>query len=111
MSKSKTFIHTVFFTVAILLSSLSFAADKTAGAAITGDMRDLKVVSCKDIMRDTGEYRAIALGVLHGYFLGKKGTTRYDHTKLSDASDKFTEYCLDNPNTKAIKAMATLLKK
>ena len=57
-----------------------------------------------------GNFVLVALGVLHGYFLGKKGATGYVPAALSKASDDFTEYCLDHPAEKAIDAFAKFAK-
>ena len=65
---------------------------------------DLNNYQCKDIMRLSGEDRDIAIGVFHGYLLGKKNTTKYDAQKLAGATDEVLEFCLDNPNTKALQA-------
>jgi hypothetical protein len=65
---------------------------------------------CKDVMRMSGEDRQIAIGVMHGYFLGKKGATSYVSESLSKASDDFTEYCLDHPSDKAFDAFAKFVK-
>ena len=56
------------------------------------------------IMRATDD-RDAAISFLHGYFLGKKGETDLDTEKLAEATDKFIEYCLDNPSKGALAAM------
>jgi len=65
---------------------------------------------CKDVMRMSGEDRAITLGVLHGYRLGKKGATKFVSDDLAKVSDKFVEYCLDNPREKAMASFEKLAK-
>ena len=45
-----------------------------------------------------------------GYLLGKKGTTEFDTEKMSEATDKFIEYCLDNPTAKALDVMGKFIK-
>ena len=59
-------------------------------------------VLCKDVMRQTGEDRVIALAMVHGYRLGKKNTTQCNPQELVEISDKFVEYCLDHPSEKAL---------
>ena len=71
---------------------------------------DLENYACKDVMRMSGEDRVIAFAVLHGYALGKKGTTKYVPADLSKITDSFTEHCLSNPNEKALQAFAKLAK-
>lgn len=65
---------------------------------------------CKDIMRLSSDERAIALGVLHGYYLGKAGATQYVSSKLGKQSDDFIEYCLDHPNDQALSTFAKFAK-
>jgi hypothetical protein len=62
------------------------------------------------IMRLSGGDRDISLGVIHGYLLGRKGTSKYQSEKLAEATDDFVESCLDNPTAMAIKTMKTILK-
>jgi hypothetical protein len=48
---------------------------------------------CKDIMRMSGEERGVALGVMHGYALGKKGATSFKSDESNALSNDFIEYC------------------
>jgi hypothetical protein len=85
----------------------------SAGIAFadTNDSKDMNSFICKDIMRLSGENRDIAMAFVHGYFLGKKGSTTYKTDKLAAATDEFIETCLDNPNANALKTMGDILKK
>ena len=65
---------------------------------------------CKDVMRKSGEERAVTMGVLHGYRLGKKGATTFVSQNLAKMSDEFVEYCLDNPHEKAMASFEKLAK-
>jgi hypothetical protein len=71
---------------------------------------DLDRYLCKDLMRMSGDDRVIALSALHGYTLGRKGTTKYVPAELSKISDSFIEHCLSNPNDKALPAFSRLAK-
>jgi hypothetical protein len=71
-------------------------------AAETDELRRIDEVTCKDIMRTSGEDRVIALALLHGYFLGKKGMTTMDAEAMGQVSDEFIEYCLDHPGDPAL---------
>jgi hypothetical protein len=42
--------------------------------------------------------------------LGKKNTTRYVPAELGDATDKFMDYCLDNPKDNALAAFEKFTK-
>jgi hypothetical protein len=52
----------------------------------------------------SGAERDLALAFVHGYMLGKKGTTRYDIEKLSAITDRFLDYCLDHPTENALRS-------
>lgn len=75
-----------------------------AGGSAVAEESDLGSSSCKDVMRMSGEDRDVALAFVHGYALGKKGTTRYDVEKLSEITDRFLDYCLDHPAENALRS-------
>ena len=89
-----------------LLTAAAITALFFGGSAALAEekpqMKDMADSLCKDVMRYSGEDRVIALAILHGYRLGKKNTTKYDPEALGQISDKYLEYCLDNPNEKAL---------
>lgn len=78
-------------------ASVSFSDEKSDGVE-----KDINDYLCKDVMRMTGEDRSVSLGILHGYMLGVKGTTKFNHAELLGITDRFVENCLDNPQSKAL---------
>ena len=86
------------------------------GGALSGtamgqdEQKDISSYSCKDVMRMSGTDRELALAVLHAFILGKKGTTKFDVPKLTNATDEFVEYCLDNPKDNALAVMEKFTK-
>lgn len=104
----------MLLSVAIATSSLMFAAGAQAESpksqAAKAQTTKLNAFLCKDIMRLSSDDRSVALGMLHGYFLGKKGATEYVDSDLARATDDFIEYCLDRPNDKAMEAFAKFAK-
>ncbi len=80
-----------------------------AGAA-EGEVVDITHYLCKDIMRMSDDERAVSMGVLHGYRLGKKGETTFVSEDLAKVSNDFVEYCLDNPHEKAMASFEKLAK-
>lgn len=99
MSKAKLVSTIIVMAVVFCVSAWgpSFAQDK--------ETRDLNNYTCKDIKRLSRGDRDVEIGVLHAYLLGKKGVTKFNVEKLSEATDQFIEYCLDNPNAKALETM------
>jgi len=100
---AKAFIFTA--VVGGILGSVAVAEEKKEEKGT----RNLNDYSCKDVMR-LDEDREIAMGVLHGFLLGKKGTTEYQTDKLAEATDKFIEYCLDHPNDKAVDTLSKFVQ-
>jgi len=99
-------------SAAALAAALLLVAGHSAAqqSAKSDKSDDLDRYLCKDLMRMSSDDRATALSVLHGYTLGKKGTTKYVPADLSKISDSFIEHCLSNPNEKALQAFAKLAK-
>ena len=71
---------------------------------------DLGGYLCKDLMRLSGEDRQIALALIHGYRLGKSGTTRFESDSLSQMTDRFIDYCLDHPAENALQSFEKFAK-
>jgi hypothetical protein len=80
------------------------AAIGSALAQDNGD-RSFDQYTCKDVMRESGENRDVAIAFVHGYLLGKANATKYNVEVLEKQSDAFVDYCLNNPNEKALDAM------
>ena len=92
-----------------LLFSLSVGS---VGVAVGQDetTKDLNDYTCKDVMRMSGGDRDMAIVSFHAFVLGKKGTTEFNVLKLGQATDRFVEYCLDNPKEKALSVMEKMTK-
>ena len=98
-----------------IFKSLSLASALVLTVSVThADQHDksgdLNNHLCKDLMRMDGSDRDISMGFYHGYMLGKKSTTKFEADKLSGITDEIIEYCLDNPNVKALDAFAKYTK-
>ena len=94
---------------AVTLAALSLGG-VGALAEEPSSQRDLSSQSCKDVMRLSGKDREIALAFVHGYVLGKKGTTRYEIPVLAQITDKFIDYCLDHPTENALQSFEKIAK-
>jgi len=75
-----------------------------------GEMKDLKDISCKEVMRLSGEERDISIAFVHGYMLGKNKSTQYEIEKLAGITDAFIDYCLDHPGEKALESFEKVYK-
>jgi len=79
------------------------------GAAQDNKDRAVEQYSCKDIMRETGANRDVAIAFLRGFVLGKSGSTKFNIDVLHKQSDDFIERCLTNPDEKAMDAMVKVI--
>ena len=70
--------------------------------AAANEMEDVEKYTCKQIMRLDGNDREGAIAFLHGYLIGQSKSSSFGPEKKSEATDKFTDTCLDNPSRKAV---------
>jgi hypothetical protein len=87
-------------TAAALL--VGFGLDST-WAQDTKD-RTVEQYTCKDVMRESGANRDVVIAFLHGFLLGKSGSSKFNVDVLRKQSDDFIERCLENPGEKAVDA-------
>ncbi|HSZ65609.1 MAG TPA: HdeA/HdeB family chaperone [Xanthobacteraceae bacterium] len=99
--KASTTIALNAFVVSAILS----AGWMTAQAANT---RTIDQYTCKDVMREHGDNRDVTIAFLHGFLLGKSGSSAFDIDALHKQTGDFIEYCLDNPSAKAVDAMSKI---
>ena len=78
-------------------TGVAFAQDK--------DDRSVDQYLCKDIMRDSGASRDVAMAFIHAYLLGRANATTFNVAKMRQQNEAFINRCLDNPNEKALDAM------
>jgi hypothetical protein len=71
--------------------------------------RTIEQYSCKDIMRESGANRDVAIAFLRGFMLGKSGSTKFNLDVLHKQSDNFIERCLANPDERAMDAMTKVI--
>lgn len=96
---------------AIVASALvAFVTVPCASIAQDSKDRAVELYECRDIMRDSGVSRDISIAFLHGYLLGKSGSSKFNLDAIKDQTDAFIEKCLSNPNDKAVDVMMTVKK-
>ena len=84
---------------------MTFIGTYAIAVAQDSSARNVDQYTCKDIMRDSDDSRTISIAFLHGYLLGKSGSSAFDQEALAKQTDSFIDYCLDHPNEKAAAAM------
>ena len=82
-----------------------------ASAAWAQDMnRTVDQYKCRDVMREAGANRDIAIAFLHGFLLGKSGSQSFNLDALHKQTESFIDHCLSNPDGKAIDSMTAVRK-
>jgi hypothetical protein len=100
----KTLRKAAMVGAAVLLAGLGLSP---ASAQNTKD-RTIEQFQCKDVMRESGVNRDVAMAFLHGFLLGKSGISNFNIDVLRKQSDAFIERCLANPDEKAVTVMAQI---
>jgi hypothetical protein len=88
----------------VLLAALGLGRSQ----AQQGNSRTVEQYTCKDVMREHGSNRDVTIAFLHGYLLGKSGSSTFDTDTLHKQTGDFIERCLDNPGEKAVDVMAKI---
>ena len=88
------------------VSALLAASIAASVASAEPQPRTIEQYMCKDVMRESGANRDVAIAFLHGYLLGKSGGSKFDLEVLHKQTDAFIEQCLDKPAQKAVDVMA-----
>jgi hypothetical protein len=70
------------------------------------NIRNIEQYTCKDVMREHGANRDVTISFLHGFLLGKSGSSTFNLDVLHKQTNDFIERCLDNPGERAVDAMA-----
>jgi hypothetical protein len=91
---------------AIAVVSLLAGVGLGSGSAQDNKERTVEQYLCKDVMRESGGNRDVAIAFLHGFLLGKSGGSKFNLDILHKQSDDFIERCLNNPGEKAVDAMS-----
>jgi len=91
--------------IAVVLSTMHDVFGTGAALAQGNDERSVDQYLCKDIMRDSGASRDVAMAFIHAYLLGRANATTFNVAKMRQQNEAFINRCLDNPNEKALDAM------
>ena len=93
---------------ATLLGLVVLLLASNFGPAAAQDAKDRSIeqYSCKDVVRESGVDRDVAIAFLHGFLLGKSGGAKFNLDVLHKQSNDFIERCLDHPAERALDAMS-----
>jgi hypothetical protein len=65
----------------------------------------IETYTCRDLLRETGSERDVAIAFMHGYVLGRTNAAKFDVETLRKQSAAFVERCLDDPKQPALETM------
>ena len=100
---------TIVRQVALMVSvSLLIALGSSAAPAQDAKDRSVEQYSCRDIVRESGADRDVAIAFLHGFLLGKSGSSKFNLDALHKQSVDFIERCLDNLSGRALDTMSKI---
>jgi hypothetical protein len=74
-------------------------------SAIAQNDISIETYSCREILREAGPERDVAVAFIHGYILGKAGASKLQIAALRKQTSMFIERCLDNPQASALESM------
>jgi hypothetical protein len=94
----------------IISGAISIAAMTRDALAQAQVDRTIEQFECRDVMRESGSDREVAVAFLHGYLMGKSGVSKFNLDALRKQTDDFVEKCLNNPTEKAVDVMAGVKK-
>src|SRR4026207_1128590 len=97
------------YRAAVLCAAILIGVSIAPISAQDSKDRTVEQYSCKDIMRESGANRDVAIAFLRGFMLGKSGSAKFNLDVLHKQSDDFIERCLTNPDEKAMDAMAKII--
>lgn len=83
----------------------AFCAVLGVSPASAQDTRTIEQYTCKDILREHGSNRDVAIAFLHGFLLGKSGGSSFQVETLAKQTDDFIDRCIDTPQEKAVNVM------
>jgi hypothetical protein len=92
-------------TLAAMIVTVTFIGMPALAIGQDRSARNIDQFTCKEIMQESNDGRATSIAFLHGFLLGKAGSSAFDLDTMAKQTDSFIDYCLDNPKEKAVTAM------
>lgn len=88
----------------------TLALTPVSAPVLAQDKQDRTVdqYKCRDVMRESGGNRDIAIAFLHGFLLGKSGSQNFNLDAIHQQTEAFLDHCLSNPDGKAVDSMSAV---
>ncbi len=100
--RTKQIVLAATMALSLLPVGAVVAAEKEA--ADTGVTYTIDEVTCRQLLRMSGDSRDFTVVFLHGFVSGKKSELVFDAVPLTEATDKAIDICIDNPDGKLLSA-------
>lgn len=69
------------------------------------DVPSLTAMTCRQLLKSSGDERTNSLIFMHGYISGKKGETQIDAPALTNITEQAIDTCIDNPDRSAFEVL------
>ena len=90
--------------ISTLYSSSGFAQDEAENTKV-----ELNKISCRELLKMPGKDRELTLVFFHGLIASRNNQMVIDRVALREATNKITDYCINNPNSMLMTAFAEYL--
>ncbi|ACB51911.1 unknown [Crocosphaera subtropica ATCC 51142] len=60
---------------------------------------ELNQISCRELLKMPGKDKELTFIFFHGFMTAKKNQMVIDRIALREATDKITDYCINNPDS------------
>lgn len=80
-----------------LIAALSVVSSALGAAEPAAPVFDFDGMTCRELLQSSGAERDLLLAMHHGYHAGKAGISKPEIAKLTEATDKVVDFCIDNP--------------
>ena len=101
---TKKIVLAVTMALSFLQIGSAVAAEKEAEAVDKGVTYKIDEMTCRDLLRMSGDSRDFTLIFMHGFMSGKKSELVFDAVRLTEATDKVIDICIGNPDGKLLSA-------
>ncbi len=99
------------YSLVLLLSAIALVSfspsvrTQTEEAAESEDVAEVSAMTCRELLKSSGDNRTNSLIFMHGYISGKKGETQIDAPALANVTNRALDTCIDNPDKSVLSVL------
>jgi hypothetical protein len=102
--RTKKTVLAVTMALSFLPIGSAVTAEKEAADTDANVTYKIDEMTCRQLLRMSGDSRDFTVVFLHGFVSGKKSELVFDAVSLTGATDKAIDTCIDNPDGKLLSA-------